>query len=134
MFRFDSNGKIAEHWDNALKAGTVMRVRVLILLAATALLYAQKAKDNPRDWPMYTRDLAGTRYSPLKQINAGNVSKLTAAWNVQSARPGGARAAAAEHRPGPAISRAWPERAWRQAEDAAAMARIRKPRRSSSMA
>src|ERR1700694_286100 len=32
------------------------------------------------DWPTYGRDLAGTRYSPLKQINPGNVSKLTRAW------------------------------------------------------
>src|SRR4051812_26531178 len=33
------------------------------------------------DWPMYNRDLAGTRYSPLKQINAGNVARLTRAWS-----------------------------------------------------
>jgi glucose dehydrogenase len=29
---------------------------------------------------MYNRDLSGTRYSPLEQINAGNVSKLARAW------------------------------------------------------
>jgi len=32
------------------------------------------------DWPSYNHDLAGTRYSPLTQINASNVSKLSAAW------------------------------------------------------
>ena len=32
------------------------------------------------DWPRYTGDLAGTRYSKLKQINTTNVSKLAAAW------------------------------------------------------
>ena len=32
------------------------------------------------DWPMYNHDLGGTRHSPLSQINAGNVSKLTQAW------------------------------------------------------
>src|SRR5580692_7476415 len=64
-----------------------MRVQVLVLLAAAALLYGQKAKDNPSDWPMYTRDLAGTRYSPLKQINAGNVSKLTEAWKFDLRAP-----------------------------------------------
>ena len=32
------------------------------------------------DWPMYNRDLAGTRYSPLEQINTANVTKLTQAW------------------------------------------------------
>lgn len=32
---------------------------------------------------MYTRDLAGTRYSPLKQINTSNVSKLGKAWTYK---------------------------------------------------
>src|SRR5580692_2067986 len=63
-----------------------MRIGVLIILAGTAI-YGQKPKDNPSDWPMYTRDLAGTRYSPLKQINAGNVSKLTEAWKFDLRAP-----------------------------------------------
>ena len=33
---------------------------------------------------MYNRDLAGTRYSPLKQITTGNVSKLVRAWRTHS--------------------------------------------------
>jgi hypothetical protein len=35
------------------------------------------------DWPMYNRDLAGTRYSPLTQINTRNVTKLTKAWSFK---------------------------------------------------
>src|ERR1700685_1859098 len=70
-----------------------MRIGVLILLAAAAL-YGQKPKDNPNDWPMYTRDLAGTRFSPLKQINAGNVSKLTEAWTYKLSVPAPAAAPA----------------------------------------
>jgi quinoprotein glucose dehydrogenase len=35
------------------------------------------------DWPTYNRDLAGTRYSPLTQINATNVSTLTQAWSYR---------------------------------------------------
>ena len=31
---------------------------------------------------MYARDLAGTKFSPLNQINADNVAKLAPAWNV----------------------------------------------------
>ena len=46
--------------------------------------YSQKAAD----WPMFNRDLAGTRYSPLTQINTGNVSKLTRAWNYAFEREG----------------------------------------------
>ena len=32
------------------------------------------------DWRTINRDLAGTRYSPLNQINRSNVSKLAVAW------------------------------------------------------
>jgi len=32
------------------------------------------------DWPVYGRDPGAQRYSPLVQINAGNVSKLVQAW------------------------------------------------------
>ena len=45
-----------------------------VALAACAAALAQN------DWPTYGRDLAGTRYSPLKQIDSGNVSKLVRAW------------------------------------------------------
>ena len=31
---------------------------------------------------MFSHDLAGTRFSPLKQINAGNVGKLKLAWSM----------------------------------------------------
>ncbi len=31
---------------------------------------------NGRDWPTHTRDLAGTRYSPLAQITSANASRL----------------------------------------------------------
>jgi glucose dehydrogenase len=60
-----------------------MRFLCSILLlagqAAPALL-AQAKTGSAADWPMYNRDLAGTRYSPLTQINRNNVSKLVEAW------------------------------------------------------
>jgi len=49
----------------------------------TALLRGQGSKDAATDWPVYTHDLAGSRYSPLKQINARNVAKLAAAWSYK---------------------------------------------------
>ena len=52
----------------------------------------QPTKTRDADWPMYARDLAGTKYSPLTQINADNVSKLMPAWNVTLVeRPAGGR-------------------------------------------
>jgi quinoprotein glucose dehydrogenase len=37
------------------------------------------------DWPTYGRDLAGTRYSPLKQINTTNVTQVVRAWTYHMA-------------------------------------------------
>ena len=53
-----------------------MRIVVLILAAGLAVpsLFAQT------DWPGYSHDPSGQRYSPLTQINAKNVSKLKPAW------------------------------------------------------
>ena len=60
---------------------SAMRVALLILGAGIALphlfipnLIAQT------DWPGYSRDATGQRYSPLTQINSKNVSKLKPAW------------------------------------------------------
>ncbi len=36
------------------------------------------------DWPAYGRTQAGVRYSPLAQINDGNVNKLQLAWKYQT--------------------------------------------------
>jgi glucose dehydrogenase len=48
---------------------------VLILLAAAA--FAQ-------DWPYYGGDAGGTRYSPLKEINRSNVTRLKVAWTYHT--------------------------------------------------
>src|SRR5437762_24767 len=36
------------------------------------------------DWPHYTADLRGTRYSPLDQINATNFNQLEVAWRFKT--------------------------------------------------
>jgi alcohol dehydrogenase (cytochrome c) len=36
---------------------------------------------NPGDWPAYNRTLAGDRYSPLQEINTGNVTQLRTVCN-----------------------------------------------------
>lgn len=38
----------------------------------------------PGDWPAYGRDQAGTRYSPLNQINEKNVKDLQVAWTFRT--------------------------------------------------
>jgi quinoprotein glucose dehydrogenase len=55
-------------------------------LAMTLAAQTNKTATKPApasDWPMYNRDLAGTRYSPLTQINTKNVAALKQAWSFQ---------------------------------------------------
>jgi quinoprotein glucose dehydrogenase len=64
--------------------------RLLVPVAAAALIAAgvhlsarQSVGVTPftdADWPRYAGDLAGTKYSKLKQIDTTNVSRLTSAW------------------------------------------------------
>src|SRR5947207_14415286 len=64
----------------------ILLVAAAVLIAAQIVaITAQQAVKLPSpatDWPMFSHDLAGTRFSPLKQINAGNVSKLKLAWSM----------------------------------------------------
>src|SRR5204863_8285025 len=64
-----------------------------VIVAAAALLlalqiqaikrqHAVKVPHPATDWPMFSHDLAGTRFSPLKQINASNAAKLKLAWSM----------------------------------------------------
>src|SRR5450755_247973 len=63
-------------------------MKICCSLAALALtmpcLFAQAGgAKSGADWPMYNRDPAGTRYSPLTQINTKNVANLKLAWSFQ---------------------------------------------------
>ncbi len=55
---------------------------------ATTEATAEAIAPAAADWPMYSRDLAGTRFSPLDQIDRDNVARLTEAWSVSVARTG----------------------------------------------
>jgi quinoprotein glucose dehydrogenase len=62
---------------------------VLALLYFTAIAYAQTpAPSQPStkngDWPHYTADNTGSRYSPLAQIDASNFNKLEVAWRYKT--------------------------------------------------
>jgi glucose dehydrogenase len=52
----------------------IRSARLILAFAAASLAYAQK------DWPTFGHDLAGTRYSTLKQIDASNVTRLARVW------------------------------------------------------
>jgi alcohol dehydrogenase (cytochrome c) len=55
-----------------------------------------KNPDNSKEadqWLMYGRDLGNRRFSPLKQINRGNVRNLVPVWSFQTGVPDGLEAA-----------------------------------------
>src|SRR5262249_29226089 len=64
-------------------------------LVLTALLLAGCPHAVRRDsiemgeWPSYGNDVGGTRYSPLTQIDRGNVTTLRVAWTYRTGEAGG---------------------------------------------
>jgi alcohol dehydrogenase (cytochrome c) len=58
--------------------------KFLLLLAAASMamsiLIAQDFKPLANDWPTYSGDYSGKRYSNLTQVNQSNVKNLTLAW------------------------------------------------------
>ncbi|MGA2880530.1 MAG: PQQ-binding-like beta-propeller repeat protein [Bryobacteraceae bacterium] len=52
-----------------------------MILAIGCVLPALLAQNG--DWPMYSHDPAGTRYSPLTQITPSNVANLKLAWKYR---------------------------------------------------
>jgi PQQ-dependent dehydrogenase (methanol/ethanol family) len=64
----------------AVESKTVRRITFLWAVIAIA---------QDVDWTRYGRTPAETRYSPLAQIDAGNVARLRLAWSYQAGRGGG---------------------------------------------
>jgi quinohemoprotein ethanol dehydrogenase len=65
---------------------------------AACVAFAQQTKPvddsmlrnaSPDEWVTYGRDYAETLFSPLKQINAQNVSRLGLAWSWETGTEGG---------------------------------------------
>jgi quinoprotein glucose dehydrogenase len=62
-----------------------------VLVLGIALVAQTTSRPDAGDWPMYSLNLAGTRYSPLTDIHAGNVARLQPAWSVRLTPPGAGR-------------------------------------------
>ena len=83
-------------------AGVMTRLFILAFALLVGVVVAAQTQKSAagNDWPMYSYNLAGTRYSPLTDVNTGNVSTLKEAWSVRLTQPaagrrGGGPAAAA---------------------------------------
>jgi len=55
-----------------------------LLAAIACVASAQQPSTKNGEWPYYTADLKGTKYSPLDQINASNFNKLEVAWRFKT--------------------------------------------------
>jgi quinoprotein glucose dehydrogenase len=75
-----------------MKRIAIRVVPALVLLVAVyawvAPLVSGQASPMPStkngEWPMYTADLRGSKYSPLDQINGSNFSKMEVAWRLKT--------------------------------------------------
>jgi quinoprotein glucose dehydrogenase len=86
--RFGSSSKLGR----ARRAVPLRDVRALLVLRWTCILFllvglpalvtAQTGAD--AGWPNYGNDAGGTRYSPAKQIDRGNVVQLRVAWTYRT--------------------------------------------------
>src|SRR5690349_23536757 len=62
------------------------RLGAAAIIAALAITAGTGAAGANSDWPAYAGDKASTKYSPLDQINRGNLAGLSIAWR-RSAMP-----------------------------------------------
>jgi quinoprotein glucose dehydrogenase len=61
----------------------------LLLRFVPGALAQDSAKKSQQDWPVYGGAPENTHYSPLTQINRGNVKQLQVAWSFDAGEPGG---------------------------------------------
>jgi len=59
----------------------------LLIVGLAAARDGQPTPTPPQEWRTYDHDLAGSRFSPLTQINAGNVGKLVKVWTYNFPPP-----------------------------------------------
>ncbi|HEX4023305.1 MAG TPA: PQQ-binding-like beta-propeller repeat protein [Steroidobacteraceae bacterium] len=71
------------------RSGTAWSRAAALACAATLLGTAAGAGAAQSDWPSYNRTLTSNRYSPLAQINTGNVARLELLCSYDSGQQGG---------------------------------------------
>jgi quinoprotein glucose dehydrogenase len=59
-------------------------VFLITVLSLAGTVWSQQPSTKNGEWPYYTADLKGTKYSPLDQINAANFGKLEVAWRFKT--------------------------------------------------
>jgi quinoprotein glucose dehydrogenase len=67
----------------------VSSVALVALLLAGCLFAPSRDSIGTGEWPSYGNDPGGTRYSPLIQVDRGNVANLRVAWTYRTGEVGG---------------------------------------------
>ena len=70
----------SKRWDRSF-------LSAVVLVGMSSSIWGQvvrKPTTTNGEWPQYTADLKGTKYSPLDQINASNFTKLQIAWSFKT--------------------------------------------------
>ena len=57
---------------------------VILAVALSCTRPASTSVSRDGEWPVYGRDAAGTRFSPLRQVTPANVESLTVAWTYRT--------------------------------------------------
>jgi quinoprotein glucose dehydrogenase len=65
-------------------AALLLAVSVLLMTPRLAGQATSQPSTAKGEWPYYSGDIKGTRYSPLDQINASNFNKLEVAWRYKT--------------------------------------------------
>src|SRR5439155_5700763 len=65
---------------------TACRIALAFVLAVIGLQAQPPGLPSTKngDWPHYTADIRGTRYSPLDQVTASNFNQLEVAWRFKT--------------------------------------------------
>jgi len=80
-------GKVRQRKHRARAGGILIVIALVAVCSWEAVRNDSVAADGAKQesgWPAYGRDQGGSRYSPLSQINRGNVSQLKIAWTYRT--------------------------------------------------
>ena len=66
-----------------MRASMLVGALLTVFLALSGDAQQPPTARSGADWPMYRHDLAGTGYSPLRQITLQNVANLTQSWTYR---------------------------------------------------
>src|SRR3954467_15855017 len=73
--------------NNTMSKLTLFVLAISVCSLAVVVAQQKKAATPAQEWQTYNHDLGGTRFSPLTEINTGNVDKLAKAWSYQFPAP-----------------------------------------------